>query len=306
MDGTGDTDTVDFGRAPSPRVWQPRLVGVAVVALVLGYLAGGGAASPSEPSSPAAAAPSPTVVAGVLDQAAAAEHGAEFALPLRNAGTQDVRVTLLSVGSLRLAAERAPTVELSPGETQSVWFKVPDDCSLSSRRGSLDSAGITTEIAGSRRTLEIRIPDVTALAEYRTAVCAAQDDIDVRELLGVWLVERSFGGWDYGEGAHLVRFRADGTFVADPDGRLFTADVAVAGRYWLRDGLLRTETDSGAACAPGTHATWRVHRRGPVELALVFADGACPRAPAGVWLIRRVLVERGLPPPAVTLDRPGA
>jgi hypothetical protein len=112
----------------------------------------------------------------------------------------------------------------------------------------------------------------------------------------VWLLETAYGHLKEFAGIHLMRFNPDGTFVADPEGGLFSGDQALWGPYDLHGRLLTIDIEGGYGCRPGSTATARAAIRSANSLSLAWLRGGCPDAHGDVWILRRLLLDVGLPP----------
>ena len=98
-----------------------------------------------------------------------------------------------------------------------------------------------------------------------------------------------------------MRFNRDGTFVADPEGGLFSGDQALWGPYRLHGRLVTIDIEGGYGCRRGSTATARAATISDNTLSLAWLRGGCPDAHGDVWILRRLLLDVGLParPPGV-------
>ncbi len=226
-------------------------------------------------------APEPGLAAGALRSA----PGGGFVLPVHNAGATAAEVAVTAVPGLEV--RRSPGVRVPAGG----WAEVPlagrVDCaatpveptSVSLARGGGDAAAVDLAEPG------------TVVAALHEARCAPRRPLTRERIAGVWLLERAFGRWTDLAGRHVLRFRRDGSFVADPEGVRFTAHRGVLGRYRLRGPFLDAVEQGfvGYACLPGDRAVWRAGQLRDGRVVLAYVRGRnCPDQPGELWVLRRL------------------
>jgi len=294
--GPGDGyDEVSFGRDPPPRPTSTVLLGVAAACLVVGFLAGGqtDVLPGSDSAVGAASSAMPVAVGAIANVEPSAEHGDEFELPVFNAGADEIEVTIVDLGGW--TGLDSATETIAPDTWALVPFSAPPDCSDPLPASVLAVLIQAKTSSGRQYEEDVPVPDDRALVEYHQVVCAPVDPIAPGQLAGVWHLETAYGPQAGLEGFHLMRFNRDGTFVADPEGGLFSGDQALWGSYRLRGSRLTIDVEGGYGCGPGSTSTARAGIRADGTLTLAWLRGACPRARGDVWILRRVLLDVGLP-----------
>ena len=296
----GYDDEVSFGRESPPRSTSRLLISVAAVCLGLGFLAGGQSDILPRGDLTDGSSSVPPVATGGISQFEGASSGAEFQLPVFNPGEEEVEVTLLDLGGWGAGHLESRPVSITPDTWRAVWFSAPADC-----EDPLPDPVLVVSIQADASTDkwegEVPIPDDHAVVEYHEVVCDVSDPVTPGQLAGVWLLETAYGPQSAFAGIHLMRFNRDGTFVADPEGGLFSGDQALWGPYRLRGARLTIDIEGGYGCGPGSTATARAAIRSDNTLSLAWLHGGCPEANHDVWILRRVLLDVGLPalPPGV-------
>ena len=211
--------------------------------------------------------------------------GGGFVVPVHNAGAAAVEVAVAALAGLVL--RRSPDVRVPAGD----WAEVP----LTGRVDCAAAPAQPTRVALTSRggdATEVPLAEPgRVVAELHEARCAPRRPLTVGRLAGVWLLERAFGRWTDLAGRHVLRFRRDGSFVADPEGVRFTAHRGVLGRYRLRGPFLDAVEQGfvGYACLPGDRAVWRAGQLRDGRLVLEYVRGRnCPDQPDELWVLRRL------------------
>lgn len=295
----GYDDEVSFGRDPPPRSTSRVLIPVAAACLVLGFLAGGQSdilrGEMTDESSSV-----PPVATGGIAKFEAASHGAEFELPVFNPGEDELDVTILDLGGWGAGHLDSRPVSIAPDTWRDVWFSAPPDCE-NPLPDPVSVVHVQADTSTDRWDGDVPIPDDHAVVEYHEIFCDVSDPVTLGELAGVWLLETAYGPQSDFAGIHLMRFNRDGTFVADPEGGLFSGDQALWGPYRLHGARLTIDIEGGYGCGPGSTATARAAIRSDNTLSLAWLRGGCPDANDDVWILRRILLDVGIPtrPPGV-------
>jgi hypothetical protein len=296
---------VSFG-PPGPSWWSSRpgivtsFAGFAA-GLLVGGLLGVLVAGTEVPWSIADDAHQPTVVAGVIQTPATGDvNGPLFALPLHNSGDASLEVTGIRFDDLDIELAEVPHPVVPAGEWGLVRFHAPPDCFLGVPE-RLESVRLHGRTADGALAQELPLAEGGRnLLDYHEAMCAPQVMPQAKDLTGAWVLEEAFGEQDL-VGVMVLRFRSDGSFIADPEGLAFLhVEHGVEGRYSLRGRRLRVDVQGGYACAPGDRAIWRpslvdgpvtdaVGERPPL-MTLAWLSGQCPDDTDGqIWTLRRVL-----------------
>jgi hypothetical protein len=269
---------------PSRRPWL--LWGLVLVALAAGFAVGhesrgvsvGGVSLGVDP---------PALAAGALRPGPSSGHGVGLVLPAHNAGASPAYATVVGFPGLEL--RRTPTARVPAGAWADVSLEVGVDCDT-----VVLATTATVRTGADARDVVLTLGDdeTPVMTDLRDAVCEPRQSLTRHRLTGVWLVERVFGRWTELAGRHVLRFRRDGSFVADPEGVRFTSHRGVLGRYRLRGPFLDAVEQGfiGYACLPGEAAVWRAGQLADGRLVLSFVRGRnCPDQPGEVWLLRRVV-----------------
>lgn len=288
------------------------LIAVALAGLVVGALLGGRTdvlerigVTEEDPETPAA-----PVSVGAIETTADQDSGEPgFGLPVFNASDDEVDVTVTAVPGLTSRLKSETVSELRPGTWDVVHFSATPNCDRQSPR-ELSSVRLEVKAADGTTEAAVALPDRAAvLLEYELAFCGTSSrPLPEGFIEGVWMVERVFGSSTSLERVHLMRFSDDGTFVADPEGGLFSGDQGVWGSYRINDELLTTDVKGGYGCPPASGTVWRVNLLPDDRLSMTVVRGDCPDGTNEVWIARRVLRDVGLPsrppgvPPAGSVD----
>ena len=280
------------------------LIAVALVGLVVGALLGGRTdvlerigVTQEDPETIDA-----PISVGAVDTATDRDSDeAGFGLPVFNASDDAVDVSVAAVPGLTSRLESETVRQLRPGKWDVVHFSATPNCD---RQPALDLPSVRLEVKGTEDTSEsvVALPDQgSVLLEYHAAFCGSSRAVPEGFLEGVWMLERVFGPDTSLERVHLMRFSDDGTFVADPEGGLFSGDQGVWGRYRVKDELLTTDVKGGYGCPGASGTVWRISLLPDDRLSMTVVRGDCPDGPNQVWIARRVLRDVGLPgrPPGV-------
>ena len=280
------------------------LIAVALAGLVVGALLGGrtdvldtlGVTQEEDP-------PTALVSAGAIETVRDADGpSVRFGLPVYNASEGEVDVAVASVPGLTSRLTSETVRDLRPGTWDVVHFSATPNCD---RQPPRELSSVQLEVGTTNDTSEsvVALPGRAAvLLEYESAFCGTTSrPVPEGFLEGVWLVERTYGADSGLERVHLMRFSDDGTFVADPEGGLFSGDQGVWGSYRVTDELLTTDVKGGYGCPAGSGTVWRINLLPDDRLSLTVVRGDCPDGVDNVWIARRVLRDVGLPerPPGV-------
>jgi hypothetical protein len=227
-------------------------------------------------------------------------RGPLFSLRLMNTGDEAIEVTGFSFDGLRAHVLDEDTGGLMPDLWRSLRFSARPDCFAGVPR-TLPSVRLQLRTPAGSFERQVTLPEAgSAVVDYQHALCDARPVRSARELAGVWILEEAYGLFPEGEGVHLVRFKADGTLTADPEG-LLLEDVqhGVEGTYALRGGRLIHRITGGYGCKKGDRTVWRPGIlegwEGQVgvagrRLTMAWLGGHCPDDGAGeVWVLRKVL-----------------
>jgi len=287
----------DVSRAPlapaRTRLWL--LVGTGtVVGLVLGILvnASTGIAGRAEDER------SSQLTAGVVTEVPEPTGaGWDFQLPVFNATDETVDARLVSFEGANFSLTSGEEENLEAGTWGAIPFSVAANCDVPAP-APMASVRVRMQTEDGASVAAPPLPgEGQAVREYHRVVCASTDSVPARDLLGVWIVEKVYGPDTRLIGSHLMRFDRDGSFVADPEGGLYSDDVGVRGRYRLEGELLTIKVSGGYGCVAPSVATWRVVVRGD-EMSMVWVRGFCPSGePGDAWVLRRVLHADGVPRP---------
>ena len=227
----------------------------------------------------------PELAAGALRASASSGGGVGLLLPVHNSGTSALDATVTAAPGLVVVRE-ASAVRLPAGEWTAVPFEVQVDCR------AVRSGPATVTVSTGAGDVELDLTEQSSLVpDLHDATCAAQQSLTPGRLAGVWLLERAFGRWSELAGRHVLQFRRDGSFVADPEGVRFTSHRGVLGRYRLRGPLLDAVEQGfvGYACLPGERALWRAGQLRDGRVVLRFIRGRnCPDQPGELWVLRRL------------------
>ena len=279
------------GDAPS-RSGVRLLIGVAVACLLVGFLAG--RTDVAGDSSADSGSSSVHLVAGPITNVTGTFNGADFALPVLNSGGDEIEVTLVDLAGWDKSLRFNSTATLPPDEWGQVAFRVPADCRHPLPH-SIGEVTLRVDTANEPFETEVPLPDARTLLDYQNAYCAESRALRPQQLAGVWIVEKAYGEWVGLGGVHLMRFNPDGTFVADPEGGLFSRDQGVYGTYQLDNLTLTTTRQGGYASCRSGETAWRVTLGSAGRLLMAWERGQCPDGPGDVWIARRILRDVGLP-----------
>ena len=299
MRGSGDgfEDTVDYGSDKPPMSTRVRLAAVAVVCLVGGFLAGDRANIFGNERESTATPPAAPIAVGTIGKSYDAVTGFDFELPVLNSGEEQIDVEEVELVGLESRVTTTYAPEISPGEWRVLELQVPADCSTQ-RPDDISAVRLRVKRPSGTGDVEVRLPydGAAVLLDYHRAICTRSPPVDRGDLAGVWALQTAYGPETYLEGLLLMRFNADGTYVWDPEGGLFSGDRAVWGTYQIRGRLLVMMPQGGFACGPRDISTWRAAVDDQEDaLTMVGQRGSrCPDG-EGVWIARRVLLDDGLP-----------
>jgi hypothetical protein len=222
---------------------------------------------------------------GTLRAAGPSLVGVALVLPLHNAGDTPVDVSVAAVPGLVIHG--APTTRVPPGRWVDVPLTVAADCA-----GPATTPASATVRTGDAQQVDVALAEQDGLVgDLRAATCTEQRDLTAARLAGVWVVDRVFGRWTALAGQHVLVFRRDGSFIADPEGVRFTRHRGVVGRFRLRGPLLDAVEQGfvGYACLPGERALWRAGQLPDGRVVVRFVRGRnCPDQPHETWLLRRL------------------
>jgi hypothetical protein len=300
----GAPDEVTFG--PDGRGWSPPrprvlvllllvaalLVGALIGAALVGGLdddrrSGAGQRTVGEPGT-IAAAPVVRIDGG-------GRNGPAFGLPLRNDGDEAVEVTEFRFPDLRSELVSFEGTTLAPGVWTTLRFAAPVDC-LAGATGPLATVELTLD--GDRRD-GVPLPGSgEEIAGYHAIMCEPQTMPDRADLLGVWVLEEAYGS-QFLVRSMMWRFERDGTYTADPEGRvLLDVPHGVDGRYSLARGKLLVDATGGYGCGGDHHNVWRPSLlegylglgQGRPRLSVTWLAGTCPGGMTDqVWVFRRLI-----------------
>jgi hypothetical protein len=302
--GPEDRSYEVMGDEPPSRPDRRRLVVVLALGLLIGVVVGArsdlltGAEADREPLA-LPRFPVRTVSVGSITpvEEQDADGGTVFELPVHNSGDDLVRVSVLKLGEWREPVLGDVTDPVHPGTWSVVTFRAPGECE-SRPAGRFRSVRLQVVPEGGGQAEEVTVPLPglgQALVEYHETVCSPGTPLRRRDLVGVWLLESVHGSRAELAGELLVRFTADGTFLADPNGDLLSGDAAWRGRYQLDGAALSIRNTADEGRAPGMHTEWRLVARAGDRVALVQEGVEC-HEPRDVLVLRRVLDASGLPP----------
>ena len=287
--------------SPAPgEWWRSRLgllVGAAVVVSLLVGLAVGllvGASTVSTSRAEGKPAPKAPVAAGVVTEAVDGSTGGwNFELPVFNATTGPVDVSLVSLEGAKFALTSGEQANLAPGTWGAVPFSVVANCDVASP-GALTSARLRVRTQDGSTVAAPPLPGRgSAVRGYHRAVCASADPIPSSALVGVWTVEKVYGPDTWLVGTRQIRFERDGSFVVDRRGGLSSDGVGERGRYRLEGELLTVGVYRSDGCQAPSTATWRVTVRND-QMSMVWIHGVCPGGnPGDAWVLRRTLQDAG-------------
>jgi hypothetical protein len=289
--------------SPAPREgWRSRLwllVGAAVVVgLVVGLGVGllVGVSTVSTGRAEGKPAPKAPVAAGVVTEALEGSTGGwNFELPVFNATTGPVDISLVSLEGANFTLTSGRETDLAPGTWGTVPFSVVANCDVASP-GALTSARLRVRAQDGSSVAALPLPGRgSAVKGYHRVVCASADPIPSSELVGVWTVEKVYGPDTWLVGTRQIRFERDGSFVVDRRGGLSSDGVGARGRYRLEGELLTVGVYRSDGCQAPSTATWRVTIRGD-QMSMVWIHGVCPGGePGSAWVLRRTLQGAGSP-----------
>jgi hypothetical protein len=262
--------------------------------LVVGLLVGGTTGLPgrAEDEPPSRSPVTAGVVTEVLEGSV---ESWDFELPVFNAGGTSVDVSLVSLEGANFALTSGEEEDLAPGTWGTVPFSVAANCDVI---GPGPMTSVRLRVQGRDGSSEVTPPlpgRGLALRDYHRAVCASADPVPSSKLVGVWIVEKVYGPDTWLVGTRQLRFERDGSFVADRETGLSSADVPARGRYRLEGELLTVGVLRNDGCMAPSTATWRVTVRND-QMSMVWVHGVCPGGETGdAWVLRRVLRAGGSP-----------
>jgi hypothetical protein len=291
------TENWSFGRDRPPLSGRVRLAAVAGACLVGGFLAGDRVNIFGDDLESTAAPSGPLIAVGSIDKSYDAATGFEFELPVLNSSEERIQVRKIDLVGLASRVTETYTPEIFPGEWKVLELEVPADCS-EPPPADISMIRLRVERPSGTDDIEVRLPynGAAVLLDYHGAVCRRAAPVDRGDLAGVWALQTGYGPETDLESSLVMRFTADGTYVWDFDGGLFSGDKAVWGTYRIRGRLLVFMPEGGSLCGPRDISTWRAavdDQEG--VLTMVWRAGTCPDG-EGVWIARRILRDNGLPP----------
>ncbi len=232
-------------------------------------------------------------VGPVSDASDQAPEGRAFELPVFNASETDVEARVASLEGAVDAVRPGPATSISPGTWGVVGFSVIANCDT---RASEPVRHVHLGVADGEdadREVRLALPgEGQVLVDYHRDLCRQGLRLSSNDLLGVWILDWAEGGRP---GSMLWRFGRDGSFVADPEGGLFTDDTAFSGTYRLRGELLTIDVSGGYACRAGGQVVWQVALDGDDRMTLNFLRGTCLGEEDDLLVMFRVLRDAGLP-----------
>jgi hypothetical protein len=215
-----------------------------------------------------------------------------------NASEEEIQVRKVELVGLGSPVPMTYTPDIPPDSWRVLGLRVPPDCSTPAPN-DIPAIRLRVQRPSGTNDIDVRLPyhGAAPLLDYHQAVCTRSAAVDRRDLAGVWVLQTAYGSESALEGSLLMRFTADGTYVWDFEGGLFSGPPAVWGTYQLQGGgrLLVFTPAGGLACGPRDISTWRTAVDDEDDvLTMVWRRGICPDGD-GVWIARRVLRDRGLP-----------
>jgi len=220
----------------------------------------------------------------------------DFDLPVHNASDEPVDADLISLDGVSAPLKSHMAGNLPPRTWGTVRFSVATNCDVG-RAESIASVRLRVGTSDGRIERTVALPEGgKVLVDYHRDLCRQGRPVEPAQLHGVWIVDKVYGDDTGLVGLMLWRFGRDGSFIADPEGGLFTRDIAVRGTYRLRDELLTINVEGGYGCGPSGPITWRVALDGDDRMRLAWIRGTCPSGKQGhLWIMQRVLRDAGLP-----------
>lgn len=285
---------------PGSGSWKPLAVVAAVclaLGLVAGLVVGRGPDFLTGDSTRQGGEDPPSLTLGAIVQAHdSAMTGWTFELPVHNATSRVVDADLASIEGLSSPFTSAAAKRIAPDAWRVIKFSAPANCD-DPVSGAVSTVRLRLTRSDGRSRVTLPLPgEGRALVDYDRAVCGSGVSVEPDRLAGVWILERAYGPNMDLAGSLLVRFGPDGSFTADPEGRLLSGGSAIRGRYRLRGQVLGISVQNSFGCGAGARQTWRLTVDASERLAMVWTDGDCPEGQEGnVWVLRRVLRDEGLP-----------
>ena len=241
----------------------------------------------------------PVTIGAVTDALEQPPEGWDFEVPVFNASQLPLRARIASLEGIVDTVTPEPATSISPGSWGVLGFSVAVNCDASAT-GLVQHARVSVRGDDSDGEVRLALPgEGKVLVEYHRDLCRPGTAVSRERLAGVWMLDRGYGEDLTGFlGLMMWRFGRDGSFVADPEGGLFTNDTAIHGTYRIQGDLLTIDSDGGYACGPESNVIWRVSLDANDRMILGWLRGDCPGGELGdLWVMRRVLLDAGLPGP---------
>ena len=272
------------------------LAATAAAGLVLGLLVGafvggrtelvGGGEGPDDTSS------GTPVTAGAIHEFHEENgEGWDFELPVFNSTDASIDVSLVGAENLSSPLRSDTAENISPGTWGRVRFSMIPNCDAR-EPVRIMSVRLRVRTSGDQSSLTLPLPGDgdRGLGDYHRTMCASGEGVDPSEIAGGWALETVYGADPSAVGQLLLWFGRDGSFIADHEQDLFSADVGVRGRYRLDGELLTINVQGGYGCRRGTQAVWRVNIDTNDVMSMVWLRGECRDWEEGVaWRVRRIL-----------------
>lgn len=239
----------------------------------------------------------PITAGAVVDAIERPDDAWDFELPVYNASAAPLSASIVSFDGLVDSVTPEPVMSISPGKWGTLGFTVAVNCDTGAAE-PVRHARLRVSGDGSTDEVRLVLPgEGKVLVDYHRDMCRQAGDASRERLAGVWMLDRGYGENLSGYlGLMMWRFGRDGSFVADPEGGLFTDDTAVRGTYRVESDLLTIDVDGGYACGAESHVVWRVSLDENDRMNLAWLRGDCPGGEQGdLWVMRRVLRDNGLP-----------
>lgn len=243
--------------------------------------------------------PVPLAIGPVVDRPDAPDGPWVFEVPVHNGSSAPVRARLAALDGIVDTVRPERRTVIAPGTWAGVAFTLAVNCD-SPASEPIGHLRLALEGEGVRDEARLPLPgEGQVLLDYHRDLCRDGAPSDAGDLQGVWILDRAYGEDLQGFlGLMLWRFGRDGSFRADPEGGLLTDDTALRGTYSVAGDLLTIDVQGGYGCGAAGEVVWRLDVRGDDRMTLGWVRGACPDGQEGdVWVLRRVLLDRGLPGP---------
>ncbi len=220
----------------------------------------------------------------------------DFGLPVHNASDAPVDADLISLDGVSGPLTSRAARNIAPRSWGTVEFSVATNCDAALVE-SIASVRLRIGAPGGSADRTVALPGAgNVFVDYHRDLCRPGKPVKPAELHGVWMVDEVYGEDTGLVGIMLWRFGRDGSFTADPQGGLFSPNIALRGTYRLRDQLLTINVEGGYGCGASGPITWRVALDGYNRMTMAWIRGTCPSGePGHLWVMQRVLRDVGLP-----------